>query len=77
MALHATLVNKHTVEFLTQVNGGLRPRIQKQKTILVYADRIDDEFYNEILTMPEFEAKYEFHDPSDCIDSNCNIVTLK
>ena len=71
MPMHATLINAQTVDFLAQVNGGLRPRIKKDvQNVLIYGDRIDDP-PNQIITIQEYRENWK---PHLCDDSNCNIV---
>ena len=71
MPMHATLINAKTVDFLAQVNGGLKPRIYKDvQHVLIYGDAIDDP-PNQIITIQERNELWKGH---LCDDSNCNIV---
>jgi len=73
MALHATLINENTLEFLKQVNGGMKPTIEKETTVLIYGDNINDP-ENEIVTRAQLDEQYSWH---VCEDNNCNIVVKK
>lgn len=73
MAQHATLINENTLEFLKQVNGGMKPKIEKEATFLIYGDDINDP-ENEIVTRVELNDQYSWH---KCEDDNCNIVVKK
>lgn len=71
MPMHATPINRETVDFLAQVNGGLKPRIYEDvQYVLIYGDRIDDP-PNQIITQEELLELWKLH---QCDDSNCNIV---
>jgi hypothetical protein len=75
MPMHALIVNEHTLDFITQVNGGVRPApvCLENKTFFVHGDRIDDP-PNELMTPERFHATYQFVDDED---DNSNIVELR
>lgn len=73
MALHATLINENTLEFLKQVNGGVKPEIEEEPTMLIYADEINDP-ENVIIKRSEFDDQYVW---CMCHDPNCNLVAKK
>jgi hypothetical protein len=71
--MHALLVTEKTLDFIQQVNGGVRPGPEclEEPTFFVHADRLDDPDPNQLLTPKEYRAKYRQH---KCSDDNCNIV---
>lgn len=71
MPLHAVAVVEATLDFVEQVNGGVRPIPSDAPDILVYSDRVDDDHTNELLTQEEFWDRYMYH---ECSDPNCNVV---
>lgn len=73
MPMHALLVNARTIDFIEQVNGGLRPAPETMEctTYFIHPDRPDDAEPNQLMKEDEFKRTYEFH---NCSDNNCNIV---
>jgi hypothetical protein len=73
MPLHAVFVTEETLDFIQQVNGGVRPANEclETRTVLVHADRCDDTDPNQLMSMDDFNKNYRWH---ECSDDNCNIV---
>lgn len=73
MPMHALIVTPKTIDFIEQVNGGVRPAPETLEylTYFVHRDRLDDTDSNQLMTPNAFWNTYKQH---DCTDDNCNIV---
>ncbi len=73
MPMHVVLVNENTIDFIQQVNGGVRPAEEclENETFFIHSDRVDDVDHNQLMTRKEFMTTYKLH---ECDDHNCNIV---
>ncbi len=73
MPMHVVFVNENTIDFIQQVNGGVRPSEEylENPTFFIHSDRLDDVDHNQLMTREEFKSTYKLH---ECSDHNCNIV---
>ncbi len=73
MPMHAVFVNEKTLDFIQQVNGGVRPAEEclENPTFFIHSDRIDDVDHNQLMTREDFVTTYK---PHMCSDDNCNVV---
>ncbi len=76
MPMHAVFVNENTLDFIQQVNGGVRPAEEclETPTVFIHSDRLDDADHNDLMNRAEFNNTYTFH---DCSDNNCNVIVKK
>ncbi len=76
MPMHALIVNENTLDFIQQVNGGVRPTKEclETPTVFIHSDRVDDVDHNDLLAEKDFNITYKWH---VCEDDNCNIVEKK